>query len=70
MKNRKKIIELLKQDYSAKEIAEEIGTSLQNVYKHIRNIKQDDSIILTSEFTSKQIELITNRVIQVIKEKL
>lgn len=65
MKTKKKVIELQSQGLTAKEISKLTNTSIQNVYKHIREFEQkktqSTTFNLSEESLNKLAELIFNK---------
>lgn len=64
MKTKEKVIELQNQGLTPKEISNLTNTSIQNVYKHIREFeqkKQSTSVNLSEDSLNKLAELIFNK---------
>lgn len=65
MKTKKKVIELQNQGLTPKEISNLTNTSIQNVYKHIREFEQkktqSTTVNLSEDSLNKLAELIFNK---------
>ena len=65
MKTKKKVIELQSQGLNPKEISNLTNTSIQNVYKHIREFEQkktqNTTVNLSEDSLNKLAELIFNK---------
>ncbi len=66
MKTKSLISELIKKDYSINEISKKTGTSIQNVYKHLKEIKKEETI----EEIRKKTVYLTNTDIERLSETI